>query len=105
MARYFITFFHKKMITCYNVVKERPDTMTVRIHLRRLLFDKKMSQKKLADITGIRPSTIGDYCHEMIERVTLNHVAAICAALDCRLDELLEIVPDDEDSPGGDLGT
>lgn len=73
--------------------------MIVHIHLRRLLFEKNWSQKKLAEITVIRPSTIGEYYHEMIERVTLKHVAAICIALDCRIDELLEIVSDEDPPP------
>lgn len=71
----------------------------IRIHLSRLLGEKKWKQKKLAEMTGIRPTTIGEYYHEIIERVTLRHVEAICRALDCRIEELLEITDDKEPPP------
>jgi len=71
----------------------------VRIHLARLLGEKKWKQKKIAEMTGIRPTTIGEYYHEMIERVTLKHVEAICRALNCRPNDLFEIVDDEEPPP------
>lgn len=76
----------------------------VRIHLARLLGERKMKQKQLADMTGIRPTTISEYYHEMVERVTLKHISDICLALGCKAGDLLEVLPDEE-SPPKDAGT
>lgn len=65
----------------------------VRIHLSRLLGDRKMSQADLARITGIRPGTINDWYHEMTDRINLDHLDKICQALECPISELLERIP------------
>ena len=54
----------------------------IRIHLSALLGKKRWTQAKLAQVTGIRPSTIS----EMFD--------LICEALDCTLDELITYEPD-----------
>jgi putative transcriptional regulator len=66
----------------------------IKIHLDRLLFEKKWSQAQLSRITGIRPTTISEIYNELIERINLDHLNKICEALDCRLDELIEYIPD-----------
>lgn len=65
----------------------------VRIHLSRLLGDRKMTQADLARMTEIRPGTINDWFHEMTPRINLEHLDKICQALDCQVSELLEYVP------------
>lgn len=52
-----------------------------------------MTQADLARSTGIRPSTIGDYYHELVERVNLNHLDKICEVLGCQVSDVLEYVP------------
>ena len=62
----------------------------IRIHLSRLLGERKMTQADLARMTGIRPGTINDWYHEMTDRINLDHLDKICHALDCEIDDLLE---------------
>lgn len=66
----------------------------IRILLSTRLGERRWSQADLARITGIRPNTIGELYHGFAERVNLKHLSLICEALDCRLDELIEYVPD-----------
>jgi putative transcriptional regulator len=66
----------------------------IRIHLSRILGEKKMTRKKLAEITGIRPTTVSEYYHELVDRVNLKHLSAMCCVLECRIEELLEYIPD-----------
>ena len=61
----------------------------IRIHLSALLGKKRWTQAKLAQVTGIRPSTISEMYREISTRVTLEHFDLICEALDCTLDELI----------------
>ncbi len=68
----------------------------IRIHLSRLLGEKRWTQRQLADITGIRPNTINEMYHELIERISLEHIELICEALDCQVSDLIEYVPNKE---------
>ncbi|ASN94363.1 helix-turn-helix domain-containing protein [Enterocloster bolteae] len=67
----------------------------VKIHLSRLLGEKRWSQAKLARITGIRASTINDIYNEFSERISLEHLNRICRALDCDISDILEYIPDE----------
>ncbi|MGN0444265.1 MAG: helix-turn-helix domain-containing protein [Acutalibacteraceae bacterium] len=65
----------------------------IRILLSRKLGELRWTQADLARATGIRPSTINDYYHELAERVNLEHLDLICEALDCDIDEIIVRVP------------
>lgn len=68
----------------------------IRILLSSRLGDLRLTQADLARMTGIRPTTINELYHEMVDRVNLDHLDLICEALDCRLDELLVRLPNKE---------
>lgn len=61
----------------------------IRILLSTKLGERRWSQADLARATGIRPSTINEYYHEIAERVNLEHFDLICEALNCDLSEIL----------------
>lgn len=65
----------------------------IKIHLSRLLGERRLTQADLARKTGIRPSTIGDYYHELAERINLNHLDLICEVLDCTISDVMEYIP------------
>ncbi|MCR5790371.1 MAG: helix-turn-helix transcriptional regulator [Lachnospiraceae bacterium] len=67
----------------------------IRILLSSLLGERKMNQAELAKATGIRPNTISELYHELVERVNLEQIDLICDALDCDLNDLMKRVPDD----------
>ena len=53
----------------------------IKIHLSRILGEKRMSQAELARQTGIRPSTISDIYNEMTERLNIEYLDRICEYL------------------------
>lgn len=65
----------------------------IRILLSRKLGELRWTQADLARKTGIRPTTINELYHELVERVNLEHLDLICEALGCDLDEILVYVP------------
>ena len=65
----------------------------IRIMLSKKLGEMRWTQADLARATGIRPSTINEYYHELAERINLEHFDLICEALQCDLDEILVRVP------------
>lgn len=66
----------------------------IKIHLSKILGEKRMTQKELADRTGIRPATIHEIYHELIERINLEHLSAICKVLNVEVGDILEYIPD-----------
>lgn len=65
----------------------------IRILLSARLGERRWTQADLARATGIRPSTINEYYHEVAERINLEHFDLICEALNCDLWELLSRDP------------
>lgn len=65
----------------------------VHIKLSRVLGDKRITQKELARMTGIRPNTISNLYNEMTTRVDLEHLDLICEALECDISDILERTP------------
>ena len=60
--------------------------------LWKLLIDKDMKKKELCAKAGISPSSLtkmGKNGH-----VTTEVLAKICGALDCSIDDIMEVVPD-----------
>ena len=68
----------------------------IRILLSRKLCELRWTQADLARATGIRPSTICEYYHEIAERINLDHLDLICEALDCELSEIIQRVPNED---------
>lgn len=76
----------------------------VKIHLSRLLGEKRWSQAKLSRLTGIRPSTINEIYNEFAERLNVEHLDRdLPEALDCDLTDLLEYIPNRQRKTGKDL--
>lgn len=81
----------------HNVrMSPKGDILMIRIYLSRLLGDRRWTQAELAAKTKIRPTTISEMYNEIIERVNLEHLDRICKALDCKLSELIDYVPDEK---------
>lgn len=66
----------------------------IRIHLSRLMGEKK---EKLADViraTGLARNTVAGLYNETTARLDLDTLNAICQHYECGIGELLEHVPD-----------
>ena len=60
--------------------------------LWKLLIDKNMKKKELGEAAGIRNSLIAKLGKN--ENVTVDVLVRICSALDCGIDDIMELVPD-----------
>ena len=67
----------------------------IKIHLSRVLGERRMTQAELADKAGIRAATINEMYHELIERVNLDYLSRICMVLDCEVEDILQYIPGD----------
>lgn len=62
--------------------------------LFKLLIDKDMKKKDLKEKAGIGNSTMTKLAND--ENVTVEVMAKICSALDCKMDDIIEIIPDED---------
>lgn len=75
----------------------------VKIYLSKILGEKRMSQRELSELTGIRPNTINEWYHEIIVSLRVEHIDRICEVLGCSVDELIEVIPNKNPKTGKHL--
>lgn len=63
--------------------------------LFKLLIDKGMRKSEFAKKVGISGPTLAKLGHN--ENVSLDVIARICRAFDCKVDDILDIVSDDKE--------
>ncbi|MEK3761331.1 helix-turn-helix transcriptional regulator [Paenibacillus sp. FSL P4-0338] len=64
---------------------------TVHIGLKEILRERKMTQRQLALLTGLRQSTISSLCKNQVDRVYFNTLAIICLKLNISVEQVLII--------------
>ena len=64
--------------------------------LFKLLIDRDMKKKELGEAAGISNSLIAKLGKN--ENVTVDVLVRICTALDCGIDDIMELIPDDRQS-------
>lgn len=58
------------------------------------MIDKDIKKKELKEMASIGNSTMAKLGNN--ENVTIEVLAKICNAMDCTLDDIVEIIPDEE---------
>lgn len=66
----------------------------IRNHLSKILGENRITQKKLAEMTGLRPSTVNAIYNERASRIDYDVLDRLCKALECQPGDLLEFVPE-----------
>lgn len=81
-----------------NFQSERGVQDMVKIHLSRILGERRMTQRRLAELTGLRPNTVNELYNERAKRIDFTTIDRLCQALQCQVGELIEHVPSIEDN-------
>ena len=68
----------------------------IKFKLKVMLAIHEMTQKDLADKTGIRPPTISAICTGAVKHFPVDALDKICTVLECQPADLMEYVPDPE---------
>lgn len=68
--------------------------------LWKLLIDKNMIKKQLREQAGLTTNGIAKLGKD--ENVSTEVLCKICKALDCGLDDIIEIIPDEEVGTNGE---
>lgn len=62
----------------------------IKFKVKVKLAELEMTQKELAERTGIRPPTISAICTGSIKEIPISVLDRICAALNCQPADLME---------------
>ena len=68
----------------------------IKCKLKVVLAINEMTQKELAEKTGIRPPTISAMANDTAKHYPVDVMDKICAVLNCGVDDLLEYIPEDK---------
>lgn len=68
----------------------------IKFKVKVMLAIREMTQKDLADKTGIRPPTISAICTGAVKHFPVDALDKICTVLECQPADLMEYVPDSE---------
>ena len=68
----------------------------IKFRVRVQLALKEMNQKELAELTGVRPSTISAICTGTVKHLPIDALEKMCAVLNCQPGDLMEYIPDDK---------
>ena len=66
----------------------------IKFKVKVMLAIREMTQKELAEQTGIRPPTISAICLGTVKHLPIEALDKICGVLDCQPADLMEYVAD-----------
>ena len=67
----------------------------IKFKVKVMLAIRDMTQKELAEKTGIRPPTISAICTNRIKLLPVDALDKICTVLDCQPSDLMEFVKEE----------
>ena len=76
----------------------------IKFKVKVMLAIREMTQKQLAEKTGIRPPTISAICTNRIKLLPVDALDKICTVLDCQPADLIEHIKEaDVQEKGADV--
>lgn len=66
----------------------------VEMRLHILMAEKRITQSKLSEETGIRQPTISSYCNETYKHIVKDHIEILCKYFDCKITDLIKYTRD-----------
>ena len=67
----------------------------IKFKVKVMLAIREMTQKELAEQTGIRPPTVSAICTGAVKHLPVDALDKICNVLNCQPADLMEYIPDE----------
>ena len=74
----------------------------LKIHLSKILGERRMSQRELSQISKVPRNSINAYYNETAKSINLDFIDKICNALKIKIEDLIEYIPDTPDKKAGE---
>ena len=68
----------------------------IKFTVKVMLAKREMTQKQLAERTGIRPPTVSAICLGTIKQLPIDALNKICSVLDCQPADIIEFIADED---------
>jgi len=68
----------------------------IKVHLSKLLGERKMKVSDLSNLTGLHRNGLSKLYKEETDGIKFETLEKVCKALDCRIEDLLEIVEENK---------
>lgn len=68
----------------------------IRIKVDELIEERGISKNKLAHRAEMQRTQLNQYCNNEITRLDTAVLARLCTALNCKIEDILEFVPSDD---------
>ena len=70
--------------------------MSIKIHLGRLLGERRLRASEVARKTGINKNTLSSLYNEKVSGIRFDTLERLCKFLNCSIGELIEYIPEEE---------
>ncbi len=70
--------------------------MPIKVHLGRLLGERKLRASEVARRTGINKNTLSSLYNEKVSGIRFGTLGKLCKFLNCSIGELIEYVPENK---------
>jgi putative transcriptional regulator len=67
-------------------------------HIAELMGKHRLNNIQVAEKTGLRPNTVGDYWHGTVKSIKPAHIEAFCKLFNCQPGDLFTYIPDKENT-------
>ncbi|MGM9562917.1 MAG: helix-turn-helix domain-containing protein [Faecousia sp.] len=67
----------------------------IKFKVKVYLAMREMTQKELAEKTGIRPPTVSAICTGAVKHLPMDALNKICTVLDCQPGDIMEFIKDE----------
>ncbi len=70
--------------------------MPIKVHLGRLLGERKLRASEVSRKTGINKNTLSSLYNEKVSGIRFGTLGKLCKFLNCSIGELIEYVPENK---------
>ncbi len=70
--------------------------MSIKIHLGRLLGERRLRASEVTRKTGINKNTLSSLYNEKVSGIRFDTLGRLCKFLNCSIGELIEYIPDEK---------
>jgi len=70
--------------------------MSIKIHLGRLLGERRLRASEVARKTGINKNTLSSLYNEKVSGIRFDTLERLCKFLNCPIGDLIEYIPEEE---------